>query len=97
MSWARSSRNKTNAKEVKKEKKNKTIDIQKKQSFFDTLLKKRTHDTQADVLKCMICYKKITGIPEYCNNYKAPSKRCNAGPFCSNKCWKVHMENSKHY
>jgi hypothetical protein len=81
----------------KKNDKTKTIDLKKKQSFFDTLRKRRTHAGPNDILKCKICFKKITDVPEYCDKYITRKKRCNAGPFCSEKCKNEHLSNVDHY
>jgi hypothetical protein len=87
MSWGKSG----------KKKKPATMDLRKKQSFFDTLKNRRTHMESDKALKCVICFKKIGGVPEFCDNYLTRSKRCNAGPFCSKECWDKHMEQQPHY
>jgi len=71
-----------------------TIDLRKKQSFFDTLRKKKTHAGIDDVLKCKMCYKIIDEKPIFCTNYLSRTRLCNAGPFCSEKCWKEHLDNT---
>lgn len=87
MTWGKAKKNK---------KKPQTIDLRKKQSFFDTLRKKKTHKDD-EILKCKICYKKITGKPIFCDKYLSRTRLCNAGPFCSEKCLQEHLNNITHY
>ena len=88
MSWGKSN---------KVKKKSKTIDLRKKQSFLDTLRKIRSHSGSDDVLKCNMCYKLIDDKPVFCNKYLSRTRLCNAGPFCSDKCRKEHLDNTTHY
>ncbi|WP_455392584.1 hypothetical protein [[Eubacterium] cellulosolvens] len=88
MSWGKSKKNK---------KRPQTIDLRKKQSLFDTLRKKRTHQGPDNVLKCKMCYKLINGNPIFCRQYLSRTKLCNAGPFCSDRCLQEHMDNTTHY
>ena len=81
---------------TEKGKKTKTVDLRKKQSFFDTLRKKKTHDDE-DELKCTNCFKKITDKPIFCSQYLSRTRLCNAGPYCSDKCLGVHLDNISHY
>jgi hypothetical protein len=79
-----------------KGKKLKTVDLRKKQSFLDTLRKKKTHNEE-DEVKCKNCYKKIIDKPIFCNKYLSRTRFCNAGPFCSELCLNEHLENTSHY
>jgi hypothetical protein len=88
MSWGKADKGK---------KKPQTIDLRKKQSFLDTLRKRRTHPGPEDILKCKMCYKLIDGKPIFCHKYLSRTKLCNAGPFCSDKCLKEHLNNITHY
>lgn len=81
----------------KNKKKPRTIDLRKKQSFFDTMRKKKNDAKYDDNIKCMICFKKIGDNPLFCTQYLTRTKLCNAGPFCSEKCLEVHIDNTVHY
>ncbi len=86
----------SNSKNKKHKKKPATIDLRKRQSFFDTLRKKKTHQ-QDDILKCKVCKKAISGKPIFCNQYLSRTRLCNAGPFCSDDCWQKHLDETSHY
>ncbi len=78
-------------------KKSVTIDIRKKQSFFDTLFNKRTHPNKTKIKKCKICSRQINDEPIFCNQFLTRSRQCNYGPLCSDECWEYHMKRIDHY
>jgi ribosomal protein L34E len=79
----------------KQKEKSVTINLRKKPSLFEIMFKKKSTDDE--ILKCDNCNKKITGTPKFCNQFVTRTRRCNAGPFCSNKCLEEHTKNSTHY
>jgi hypothetical protein len=74
-----------------------TIDLRKKQSFFDTLRKRKTQSKPDEKAKCMNCNKEISNKPIFCTNFRTRTKPCKAGPFCSDKCWDEHLKRTNHY
>lgn len=74
-----------------------TIDLRKKQPIFSGLIKKKEKKDTEEILKCKICSKEIHGKPVFCNLYLTRTRLCNAGPYCSDKCWKKHLKHRSHY
>jgi len=72
-----------------------TIDLRKKGSIFGVKTKKEK-DSEKNI-GCIICNKKISNKPIFCNQYLTRTKLCNAGPFCSEPCWNKHLKNTIHY
>jgi len=83
---------------VKKEQKSsQTIDLRKKQPLFSGFSKKKEKKDTKEIIKCKSCLKEIVGKPVFCNLYLTRTRLCNAGPFCSDKCWKEHLDHRSHY
>ena len=74
-----------------------TLDLRKKQPLLSGFLKKKEKKDSEETLKCKTCLKLIDGKPVFCNLYSTRTRLCNAGPFCSDKCWKKHLEHQSHY